>query len=251
MQTFGLTWVGTRTAEFDATRRFFETTLGLPVGTERERFVRFDLPDAASVEVFDARSDPYTHFTTGPVVGLQVLDFDRARTELASSGYPLLGEAGGRSSDYRWQHFRGPDGVVLEIVDYPNRPTPGRPAGPLQITRLAFLGLSTTRFEETTRFYTDVLGARTVGAEADVFEGRLPDGSAVEAFRRGSEMDHPHLRTGPLPGFGVRDYSTAIAVLRERGVPILQTREGRWGGWAHFRAPDGSVYEITDRLEGP
>lgn len=251
VQVHGLVWVGTRTPRFEATRRFFESTLELPVGNERPHFVRFDLPDAGAVEVFDARADPYTHFTTGPVVGIQVSDFDRARTELASKGYALLGEAGGRSGDYRWQHFRGPGGVVLEIVDYPNRPPPGVPAGRLHITRLAFMGIATSEFEETARFYKDVLRARTVDEETNVIECRLPDGSAVEAFRRDSDMDHPHLRTGPLPGFGVTDCRAAIGVLREHGVPVLQTREGKWGGWAHFRAPDGCVYEITDRLEEP
>ncbi len=250
MEVRGLVWVGTRTPRFEATRRFFESTLGLPVGNERPNFVRFDLPDAGAVEVFDARADLYPHFTTGPVVGIQVLDFDRARTELASKGYALLGEAGGTSGEYRWQHFRGPGGVVLEIVDYPNRPPPRAPAGRLQVTRLAFLGIATAAFDEATRFYRDVLRARPVEEGANVFEGRLPDGSAVEAFRRGSDMDHPHLRTGPLPGFGVKDCRAAIGVLREHGVPLLLTREGSWGGWAHFRAPDGRVYEITDRLEG-
>ncbi|MGH9920050.1 MAG: VOC family protein, partial [Nitrososphaerales archaeon] len=189
MQAVGLMWVGTRTTEFEATRRFFETTLELPVGNQREHFVRFDLPDAGAVEVFDARADPYTHFTTGPVIGIQVSDFERARTELASSGYALLGDAGGQSGGYRWQHFRGPGGVVLEIVDYPSRPSPGAPTGRLQITRLAFMGIATFEFEETARFYKDVLRARTVDEEANVLECRLPDGSAVEAFRRGSEMD--------------------------------------------------------------
>jgi catechol 2,3-dioxygenase-like lactoylglutathione lyase family enzyme len=243
--------VGTRTPEFEATRRFFGTTLELPIGNEREHFVRFDLPDAGAVEVFDARADPYTHFTTGPVVGIQVSDFDRARLELASNGYPLLGEVGGEAGGYRWQHFRGPDGVVLEIVDYPKRPARGAPTGRLQISRLAFLGISTFSFEETARFYKDTLRAKAVDEETNVIECRLPDGSAVEAFRRGSDMDHPHLQSGPLPGFGVRDYRAAIGVLREQGVPTLQTREGKWGGWAHFRAPDGCVYEITDRLEAP
>ncbi len=249
MQARGLVWVGTRTTEFDATRRFFETTLGLPVGNERAHFVRFDLPDAGAVEVFDAHADPYTHFTTGPVVGVQVSDFDAARRELASSGYPLLGDEGGERGEYRWQHFRGPGGLVLEIVDYPHRPAPGAPTGPLRITRLAFLGIATAEFEETARFFQETLRAKTVDAEANVIECHLPDGSALEAFRRGSDMDHPHLETGPLPGFGVSDYHAAIPVLREQGVPVLQTREGPWGGWAHFRAPDGCVYEITDRLE--
>ncbi len=249
MKVHGLMWVGTRTPNFEATRRFFESALELPVGNERAHFVRFDLPDAGAVEVFDARADPYTHFTTGPVVGIQVMDFDRSRAELSAGGYALLGGIGGEPGGYRWQHFRGPDGAVLEIVDYPNRPSPQGPAGSLRITRLAFLGIAATQFDETTRFYRDVLGAAVVEAGANVFEGRLPDGSAVEAFRRDSDMDHAHLRTGPLPGFGVSDCRAALRLLRERGVPILQTREGEWGGWAHFRAPDGCVYEITDRLE--
>ncbi len=249
MRALGLLWVGTRTAEFESTRRFFERTLGLPVGNEREHFVRFDLPDAGAVEVFDARSDPYIHFTTGPVVGIQVAEFDRARGELASHGYALLGEPGGEVGEYRWQHFRGPDDAVFAIVDYPRRPPPVPPAGPLRITRLAFLGIATSRFEEAARFYRDLLEAKVVDQGPNLIECHLPDGSAVEAFRRGSEMDHPHLRTGPLPGFGVSDYRAAVGVLRERGVPILQTRVRHWGGWAHFRAPDGCVYAITDRLE--
>lgn len=249
MQALGLVWVGTRTTAFDATRRFFESTLGLPVGNERESFVRFDLPDAGAVEVFDARTDPYTHFTTGPVVGVQVSDFDRARAELAAGGHALLGEVGGNAGEYRWQHFRGPEGLVLELVDYPDRPHPRAPVGPLRVTRIAFLGISASDFEKTARFYKEVLRSRVVEEEADVIECRLPDGSALEAFRRGSAMDHPHLRTGPLPGFGVTDFPAALRALQERGVPVLQTREREWGGWAHFRAPDGCVYEITDRLE--
>ena len=249
MQVNGLMWVGTRTSKFAETRNFFETIFELPVGIQREHFVRFQLPDYGSVEVFDAHSDPYTHFTTGPVIRIQVLDFDQARTELASKGYDLLGDAGGEYGVYRWQHFRGPGGAVLEIVDYPNRPPPLPPIGRMQITRLAFMGIATSKFEETVEFYKDILKAKIIEEDSNQIECHLPDGSSVEAFRRGSNMDHPYLQTGPLPGFGVKDYHTTIEVLQEFGVPILQTRVGKWGGWAHFRAPDGCVYEITDRLE--
>ncbi len=246
MQVQGLVWLGTRTPAYAATRRFFASTLELPVGNERPHFVRFDLPDGGVIEVFDAADDPYAHFSTGPVLGFQVADFDRARDELAARGHPLLPGAGGERGDYRWQHFRGFDGLVFEVVDYPHRPAPTAPAGPLRITSLVWMGVSTPDLNAAARFYRETLGLPVVEETADLVECRMPDGSSVEAFRRGSEMDHPHFRTGPVPGLGVGSIDDAMATLRARGVSLLLTRRREWGGWAHFRAPDGNVYELKE-----
>ncbi len=244
MQVRGLVWVGTRTRAFEATRRFFASTLELPVGNERPHFVRFDLPDGGSIEAFDAAHDPYTHFSTGPVLGFEVADFDRARDELASRGHPLLRDVGGERGDYRWQHFRGFDGLVFEIVDYPSRPPPKAPAGALRIEKLVWMGVSTPDLTGAARFYQETLGLTVVEETADLVECRLPDGGSVEAFRRGGAMDHAHFRTGPVPGFGVASIDEAMATLRDRGVSLLETRRRAWGGWAHFRGPDGCVYEV-------
>ena len=51
------------------------------------------------------------HFETGPVVGLEVRDLAQAVAELRRAGIELLGEPGPT-----WQHFRGPDGNVYELV---------------------------------------------------------------------------------------------------------------------------------------
>ena len=250
MQALGLVWVGTRTTEFEATRRFFETTLGLPVGNERTHFVRFDLPDAGAVEVFDARVDPYTHFTTGPVVGIQVSDFDAARIELASNGYALLGEVGGEPGDYRWQHFRGPDDLVFAIIDYPNRQSPRPPVGPLRVTKLVWMGISTPNFDRVAGLFKRTLRLPVVEEVSDLIECRLPDNSSVEGLRRGSALDHPHFRTGPVPCLGVMDIDSAVQSLRERGIALLLTRRGKDFGWAHFRAPDGNIYAIKQTALG-
>lgn len=249
MQVLGLVWLGTRTPAFEATRRFLESTLELPVGTERPHFVRFDLPDAGAVEVFDASVDPYTHFSTGPVLGFHVADFDRARDELVSRGHPLLRDVGGARGEYRWQHFRGFDGLVFEIVDFPHRPLPKAPTGALQITKLVWMGVSTPKLEGAARFYEEVLGLPVEEEIADLVECRLPDGSSVEAFRRGSDMDHPHFRTGPVPGLGVVSIEDAMATLRRRGLSFLDSRRRDQGGWAHFRAPDGNVYEVKQSAQ--
>jgi catechol 2,3-dioxygenase-like lactoylglutathione lyase family enzyme len=244
MEVQGLVWVGTRTSDFTETVRFFETVLELPVGNSRPHFTRLDLPDAGCVEVFDSAEIHYSHFSSGPVPGFQVGDFDRARKELERNGHELLLPEGGDPGDYRWQHFRGPDGCVYEIVDYPHRPSPKPPAGSLGITNLVWMGTSTPDFEDTARFFKDTMKLRVVEEGPNLIECALPDGSAVEALRRGSPMDHPEFRTGPILGFGVTNIDAALQTLRDRAVPILRTRREDWGGWAHFRAPDGCVYEI-------
>ena len=248
MRVRGLAWVGTRTHAFADTVRFFGGSLELPLGRETRGFARFDLPDGGVVEVFDAGREEYPHFSTGPVVGFEVSDFDEARGELERAGYPLLLGVGGERGGYRWQHFRGPGGLVFEIVDYPDRPAPGSPVGSLQISSLTWMGLSTLQFEETAAFYQDRLGLAVVEATENLIECALPDRSSVEAFRRGSDMDHPHFRTGPVPGFGVADLGRAQRTLEDRGVTVIRSRRSAHGGWAHFRAPDGNVYEIKQVL---
>jgi catechol 2,3-dioxygenase-like lactoylglutathione lyase family enzyme len=248
VNALGLVWVGTRTSAYSETIRFFRSTLELTLGLERAGFSRFDLPDGGVVEVFEASPQSYPHFTTGPVVGIEVGDFDSARSELERAGYPLLLPPGGARGQYRWQHFRGPDGLVFEIVDYPDRPPRGPPAGRLAIQRLGWMGISTPQFEEMSRFYCDVLGLTTVERTTDLIECSLPDGSSVEAFRRESPMDHAHFRTGLVPGLEVVDLDSASRLLRERGLEFLEINAPH--GWAHFRAPDGNVYEIKQSAPG-
>jgi hypothetical protein len=229
MDVQGLVWVGTRTSAFADTVRFFETVLELPVGNSRLHFTRLDLPDAGCVEVFDSADPTYSHFSTGPVPGFQVSDFDRARKELERKGHELLLPEGGEPGDYRWQHFRGPDGCVYEIVDYPHRPPPTPAAGTMRITNLSWMGSSTSSFRATARFFKETMKLRIVEEESDLIHCALPDGSAVEASRRGSSIDHPEFRTGPVVGFGVASIDDALQTLRDRGVPILRTRTQDWG----------------------
>jgi catechol 2,3-dioxygenase-like lactoylglutathione lyase family enzyme len=244
MDVRGLVWIGTRTPAFAAMEVFVRDVLELPVGDRRPHFLRFDFPDGGCFEVFDAADPGYAHFSTGPVVGLEVADFDRARAELERRGHSLIGPEGGERGVYRWQHFRGPDDRVLEIVDYPRRGARRPPTGRLGLTKVAWMGLSTSDWGAVANFYTNTLGLSAEEATDDLIECALPDGSSVEAFRRGSEADHTHFRTGPVPGLGVIDLGAAIRYLEDRGVPILERRVRKESGWAHFRAPDGNVYEL-------
>lgn len=111
MQVTGLGWVGTRTARGAELARFYQRVLGLrPVQVEREFWV-FELPDGRHVEIFGPGDPGMAHFVTGPVVGFVVDDLASAVEELRRAGVELLGEP--RPT---WQHFRGPDGNVYELV---------------------------------------------------------------------------------------------------------------------------------------
>ncbi|WP_250030942.1 VOC family protein [Paractinoplanes maris] len=112
MNIVGLGWLGTRTSNAAALADFYLHVLGLrPTHTEPGFWV-FTLPSGYNVEVFDETYAGKEHFATGPVGGFAVRDLAGAVAELRAAGVELVGEAGPT-----WQHFRGPDGNVYELVE--------------------------------------------------------------------------------------------------------------------------------------
>jgi catechol 2,3-dioxygenase-like lactoylglutathione lyase family enzyme len=113
MEVTGLGWCGTRTEHDQQLADFYEQVLGLrPVPGENEPGLRvFELPDGRHVEVFGSQFHGREHFDRGPVVGFAVRDLPAAVQKLRDAGIELLGEPGPT-----WQHFRGPDGNVYELV---------------------------------------------------------------------------------------------------------------------------------------
>ena len=111
MEVTGLGWSGTRTDRAEALARFYQHVLGLRLVHTEPHFWVFELPDGNHVEVFGQQYPGKEHFTTGPVVGFTVTNLRQAVTELREAGIELLGEPGAT-----WQHFRGPDGNVYELV---------------------------------------------------------------------------------------------------------------------------------------
>jgi catechol 2,3-dioxygenase-like lactoylglutathione lyase family enzyme len=111
MHITGIGWAGTRTAAADELAEFYRNVLGLPLVLEEPGFWVFELPDGRHVEVFAEEYPGKEHFSTGPVVGFAVADMRASVDELRAAGIELLGEPGPT-----WQHFRGPDGNVYELV---------------------------------------------------------------------------------------------------------------------------------------
>ncbi|MGK5684285.1 VOC family protein [Actinoplanes sp. URMC 104] len=111
MEVTGLGWLGTRTRDAEALARFYSDVLGLRQTHHEPGFWVFTLPDGRNVEVFGEDYPGKDHFATGPVAGFAVPDLPAAVAELRAAGVELLGEPGPT-----WQHFRGPDGNVYELV---------------------------------------------------------------------------------------------------------------------------------------
>jgi catechol 2,3-dioxygenase-like lactoylglutathione lyase family enzyme len=111
----------------------------------------------------------------------------------------------------------------------------------VRILGLVFAGSATERRAEMARFAEETLGLRRVsvgGVEADIFE--LPDGSHFAVADPRGMGD-----TSRSVGFLVADLDAAIAELGAAGVEVGEPAANEWYRYAHFRAPDGKLYELV------
>lgn len=117
------------------------------------------------------------------------------------------------------------------------------------IKGLNWVGIRTERFVELVTFYRDSMRLEVDHEEDDFVVFKLPDGSKVEVFGP-SDQDHLHFNTGPVAGFDVDDVEAARTRLEAGGAEFLgpiQQWEPTGEAWSHFRAPDGNVYELTQK----
>lgn len=112
---------------------------------------------------------------------------------------------------------------------------------------LTWVGTRTDRYDELVAFFRDVLGLEVDHEQGGMTAFKVDDGSTVEVFGPG-DSDHDHFDTGPVPGFLVDDVDAARPRLEAGGATFIgETRRYGEMAWAHFRGPDGHVYEITQR----
>jgi catechol 2,3-dioxygenase-like lactoylglutathione lyase family enzyme len=118
----------------------------------------------------------------------------------------------------------------------------------MRVLGLGWLGTRTEHFDELVRFYRDGLRLPVDHEEPGFVVFRLPDGTHVEVFGP-DDQQHRHFTTGPVAGFLVEDIDLSRPDLERAGAVFFGPTEGETGGyrWAHFRAPDGNVYELTEK----
>jgi predicted enzyme related to lactoylglutathione lyase len=117
----------------------------------------------------------------------------------------------------------------------------------VEVAGLGWLGIRTTRFEETVRFFEVVMSLEVTRREQEVVGFRFPDGAELEVWRP-EDRFHDFFTTGPVVGFRVDDADEARERMEAAGVEFLTpVQRSEEASWSHFRGPDGNVYEIIAR----
>src|SRR5262249_51102438 len=111
----GVDFVGLRSEQFSEMVRLFRDVIGVPLTREPSGMAGFRLGAGTVLEIYGPADEFHSFFTTGPVVGLRVGNFDAVRALMLSAGVAFIGAAQ-HASGMSWQHFRCPDGTVLEII---------------------------------------------------------------------------------------------------------------------------------------
>lgn len=115
MKVKGIVWLGTQTTHFEQMTDFCGSVLGLSQTSNESGLAVYQLPDGDLFEIFDARHFKDS-FMTHPVAGFLVDDIPAARAEMEAKGVEFIGPIHGDTEDYKWTHFRAPDGFVYELT---------------------------------------------------------------------------------------------------------------------------------------
>ena len=119
----------------------------------------------------------------------------------------------------------------------------------MHVKGLIWLGMRTTQFEEMVKFFRDVMGMQPIRDEPELAGFQLTNDTQVELYRPEEEF-HAFFTTGPVVAFQVDDVDAARATMEAAGIEFIGPiqRAGKTS-WNHFRAPDGTVFEILSRAD--
>jgi hypothetical protein len=93
-------------------------------------------------------------------------------------------------------------------------------------------------------FLQAVLRLTTSQQGSDFAAFQLPEGGTFEVVGP-RDQDHAHFSTGPVVGSWSTTSPPPSGSWRQPGGAPRGQVDERGGGWRHFRAPDGNVYELT------
>ena len=113
----GLPWVGVRTGRRAEMAAFARDALAMRVVREEAAITELAMENDDRLEVIDRSDHAHLFFEDAPVVALEVADVPAIVPDLVQLGGEMVIESR-RSEDGRavWQHLRGPDGRLYEIV---------------------------------------------------------------------------------------------------------------------------------------
>ena len=108
-------FVGMRTERFDETVKLFRDVVGAAITRRNKDMAAFKFTDGTAFEVYGPGDAFHAFFSTGPVVGFRVQDFDATRSAMVFAGVRFIGNPQ-HENGTSWQHFHCPDGTIAEII---------------------------------------------------------------------------------------------------------------------------------------
>jgi catechol 2,3-dioxygenase-like lactoylglutathione lyase family enzyme len=123
------------------------------------------------------------------------------------------------------------------------------------VQRLGFLGVRVAdpdRYEATVALYRDILALPVIAEVAGQSTWfRLEDGTQVHVYGPRDD-DHVAFGEAPCVGLVVADVDGSRARMEAAGIEFLwETQRDDRTTWAHYRGPDGAVYELISSRSEP
>lgn len=113
----------------------------------------------------------------------------------------------------------------------------------MHVKRLGWLGVRTERFDQMVSTLRDTMGISLELEQPGRAMFKLPNGDPIDVFDT-SLPQYARFTTGPVVGFVVDDVEAGIRELAAAGVEVYDVQRGDGFKWAHFRGPDGNLYEL-------
>ena len=119
----------------------------------------------------------------------------------------------------------------------------------MHVKGLIWLGLRTAQFEEMVKFFRDVMSLQLIREEPELARFQLSKETELELYRLEEEF-HAFFTTGPVVAFQVDDVDSARTTMEAAGIEFIgRVQRTGQASWNHFRAPDGTVFEILSRTD--
>jgi catechol 2,3-dioxygenase-like lactoylglutathione lyase family enzyme len=114
---------------------------------------------------------------------------------------------------------------------------------------VGFIGFRTDQFDEMVAMFRDRIGLAVIHHAPGATWFRLGTDAELHVYAE-TDPDHTFFTTGPVVGLRVADVDATRAALEADGLEMLTDVERTaTAAWCHFRAPDGTVLEITGPVE--
>lgn len=113
---------------------------------------------------------------------------------------------------------------------------------------ITYVGVRTNHIDQMKQFAEHVLGYQKTHDDGDFVAFTTPQGQRFELHAENTSDKQFYPLDGAVAGFEVPNMDEAIAWAKANNLEMFEEGIGEGAGgtrWAHFRGPDGNIYEFV------